>query len=578
MKKRNINLDIIRTIAIFFVISVHFFLNTPFYTKILHSRIDIVLLFIRYIFFTCVPLFLLLTGYLQDREEVNKKHYLKLTKIIVSYLIIGLICLSFKRHYLNDEFTQIEAIMQIFNFNADKYSWYVNMYIGLFLMIPFLNKMINPLSKKEHAHLILILIIISSLPYTFNNFLVNGNMLNTFPSWWQTVYPLLYYVLGRYFKKYKIKSSKPKLTIILLIVLLSETLLIYFYSYERAFEQLYLNSYSNLFTVIISSTLFLLILNTKFKTQNKLIENISKVSFEMYLLSYIFDTVIYQNIPLKFINGYSYIINYFIYVPLVFISSYLSALIINFISSKLSILINKIIKKKPKKLLVELLIILTLIGISILFKRQNNNAFIKKSTLKPRYNIENKIQDVKYKNKVIIIGDSRMTLILENQKYLNIPINFSFIALSGARIYWIKGQAVQSLIEMLDNRNHSVKYHVVLNMGVNDLNDNLTAIYHAVEYKELYTYLTNKYPDVKFYTLSVNPINEITIENKWPGQKRTNQKIERFNSYIHYSVKDAKYCDSNSSINFGMIDGLHYTNETNRKILNYIVNDCLEYE
>lgn len=38
MKKRNINLDIIRSIAVFSVLSVHFFLNNGFYTEIIKGK------------------------------------------------------------------------------------------------------------------------------------------------------------------------------------------------------------------------------------------------------------------------------------------------------------------------------------------------------------------------------------------------------------------------------------------------------------------------------------------------------------------------------------------------------------
>lgn len=37
-KQRNINLDIIRCVAVFFVISVHFFLNNGFYSEIVVGK------------------------------------------------------------------------------------------------------------------------------------------------------------------------------------------------------------------------------------------------------------------------------------------------------------------------------------------------------------------------------------------------------------------------------------------------------------------------------------------------------------------------------------------------------------
>ena len=61
--KRKFGIDLIRCIAIFFVVSVHFFINTKFYRSDTTSPYLIPLFIIRNLFFTCVPLFLLLTGY-----------------------------------------------------------------------------------------------------------------------------------------------------------------------------------------------------------------------------------------------------------------------------------------------------------------------------------------------------------------------------------------------------------------------------------------------------------------------------------------------------------------------------------
>ena len=74
MKKRNINIDLIKCIAVFSVLSVHFFKNTDFYNKTITNSLYLGVFF-RTLFMICVPLFLITTGYLMKNKELNKKYY-----------------------------------------------------------------------------------------------------------------------------------------------------------------------------------------------------------------------------------------------------------------------------------------------------------------------------------------------------------------------------------------------------------------------------------------------------------------------------------------------------------------------
>ena len=37
------------------------------------------------------------------------------------------------------------------------------------------------------------------------------------------------------------------------------------------------------------------------------------------------------------------------------------------------------------------------------------------------------------------------------------------------------------------------------------------------------------------------------------------------------------YCDAYHDLDFDTDDGLHYTRETNKKIIKYITDDCIKY-
>lgn len=187
-------------------------------------------------------------------------------------------------------------------------------------------------------------------------------------------------------------------------------------------------------------------------------------------------------------------------------------------------------------------------------------------------------QDI-YKNKVIIIGDSRMSLIDDNINDYNIPVNYSFIAKSGTKIDWFVSDAMPLLEKVLDSNKDNI-YHVVINMGVNDINNVQNVKDKALEYFSYYKELIEKYPNVNFYFLSINPTIKSLMDVYWAKMNISNDNIELFNDTLAKKIITNKkdsifYCDSYNNINFKTYDGLHYRKETSQKIINFIVKDCV---
>lgn len=182
--------------------------------------------------------------------------------------------------------------------------------------------------------------------------------------------------------------------------------------------------------------------------------------------------------------------------------------------------------------------------------------------------------------KIIIVGDSRMEYI-ENDDEIKVPFNFRFVAKSGMKIAWLKDEALDKVDSILKEEKY--KYDIVVNMGVNDLNDDkYKGDDIANEYFDIYLKLAQDNPNVKVYILSVNPINETKINKTWSTNNRTTSEIKKFNKTIKSRLnEDGKdnmyYCDSYNSLKFKTKDGLHYTQDTNREIIDYIANKCVQY-
>lgn len=113
----------------------------------------------------------------------------------------------------------------------------------------------------------------------------------------------------------------------------------------------------NLFTVIISVMIFSILYTVKFENKilTKVVSTISMLTLEMYLISWMIDKVIYNELNLRFDGITDYVINYFICIALVFFSSFIFSYFINkvttFIVKKLKPLYDCCYKKKQRGLI-----------------------------------------------------------------------------------------------------------------------------------------------------------------------------------------------------------------------------------
>lgn len=224
-------------------------------------------------------------------------------------------------------------------------------------------------------------------------------------------------------------------------------------------------------------------------------------------------------------------------------------------------------------LLIIILILLSLILIVIL----NSDSYQECTTA---YNDKHSHKNNVNNDKVIIVGDSRMEYIVDDES-IELPSNFEFIAKSGMTITWLKDTALEELYEIIDNKEEEYKYHVLFNMGVNDLSSDIKDTQRADEYFDIYKEISEKYKDINIYLLSINPIDENIINDNFSTNKRTTEKIENFNQELIDNILKEKldnvyYCDSYNNMSFETPDGLHYNKETNIKIIDYIANKCLK--
>ena len=89
------------------------------------------------------------------KKTLSGSYYKGIIKIIVIYVMAAIAHILYKHFVLFNDYTLGKSIIEILNFKAANYSWYVEMYIGLFLIIPFLNLAYNGLTTKNTSRFLL---------------------------------------------------------------------------------------------------------------------------------------------------------------------------------------------------------------------------------------------------------------------------------------------------------------------------------------------------------------------------------------------------------------------------------------
>ncbi|WP_311482665.1 acyltransferase family protein [uncultured Anaerococcus sp.] len=313
--QRNIGLDLTRILAFLSVVSVHFFLNTDFYKIPIKGKRMLVLATLRTSFMVCVPLFLLLTGYLVSYKKISleaeslKKYYKKIIPVLLSYVLAMGLVFVILRLRGDGSYNLQKVIFGILGYK--EYSWYVNMYIGLFLLSPFLANIWTSIGdKKTHLILISVFSVLTIGPTVFNIHdltslksifaAYDDNKINhILPGWWFNLFPLTYFFLGAYLRTYvnfkKLRPAKVLLALVLIIFVSSAYNI--WRSHGGVFQTRLWNSWGSLQNTA-SSVAFFIFINSISPTNigeisQKILAYLSKLTFSAYIISAATDKIIY---------------------------------------------------------------------------------------------------------------------------------------------------------------------------------------------------------------------------------------------------------------------------------------------
>jgi len=363
LKVRNPAMDIVRCFALFCVISVHFFLNSGFYNETVSGEKMYILTLMRSFFMICVPLFMLLSGFLSRKKKITKSYYFKLSYTLGIYILASIACLIYRIYIKGEDIAISQILYGFFSFENAPYSWYIEMYIGLFLLSPFLNVLYNNIdSKRKKQVLVLTMILLTAIPSITNIYQPNiewflnpassSKYLHILPDWWITLYPITYYFIGCYLSEYKIKLRVRYQVLLLFLVIILNGTFNFYRSYNSTFIQGFWQNYYGITQVIQTVLVFSIFANLNYSKfppiLSKFFAKISGLCLGGYLVSWIFDNYFYPILIEKIPKMTDRLPFYFVMVPLVFACSLLLSWVINLIYNLCENIVKSIFAKPQK--------------------------------------------------------------------------------------------------------------------------------------------------------------------------------------------------------------------------------------
>ena len=325
--------DLVRSLACFFVVGAHFYLNMGYYNEPMQGGRMFTMTAFRWLFVTAVPLFFMLTGYFMKNRTFGSKHYRGIIPLLISYTVIS----TGKMILYNRLFGKMYGIKEMFiNLGNYQIAWYMGLYICVFLLVPFLNKAWYALSETEQNALLITLVFLCAVYPVFRYIA---------PSYFTGIYPVLFYFLGIAVSDRKWHVNRMVLLAVLIVTVILEAFISMNFTSTGVFDWNLISTadgtYGTLFISICTVCIFLMLydVSVRGKALRTLLASISRVSFEIYLFAGAFDALIYGYAK-RYLTGPQEAFWWFLVtVPLSFICAYVSSVIFRFIVSHIQNLI-----------------------------------------------------------------------------------------------------------------------------------------------------------------------------------------------------------------------------------------------
>ena len=329
MKDRLLNIDVLRVIAVIFVLIVHLLSNTNFwmfsYSGIVNQTNFVFFsVFLISLLETAIPLFLVVSGYCNAKKVSFEKN--RLIKNVIRIYIPYIICcgIYLLTNCIVHDFSSLrEYIILAISFDLP-YMWYLGAYLLLLLLMPFLNKVFVNLKQSEQKFILIVLFIFIIIPETVNAY--GGKIICDY--YIQGLDFIFYYFIGCYLHDLEYSTKN-------LYILNFVTGIIFFVYYlTLPLTQNLVVSRNHFVIFMLTITLFvdafILFKNCK---RNTVVSLFAQKSLLIYMLSWNFERLFYHyfGVELFSLN----FIRCFIFICVELLTVFSFSLLLDFILKKL---------------------------------------------------------------------------------------------------------------------------------------------------------------------------------------------------------------------------------------------------
>lgn len=294
-KERNASVELLRILAMLMIIIMH----CMAWSGALYDQSEQLEHFYWLIEAMCVPsvdVFVLISGYYLVTSRFKARNLVRILGTVWSYAFL---CSLLNAVLVGETITAFAIFKMLFPVLTKQY-WFVNAYLALYILSPFLNKLIHSLDKKQFSFLLAFLLIILVIRPT------------VLPKRWaqdqsaglSVFFFIVMYFLAAWIRLYFNQDGKQSFVFIIIYFVLSILLTVSRWvilalgiNHETAIRYY---SYDSVF--VVSQALFLLLffLN-RVHISGRLaliINRISKCSFAAYIIHYPFNRSIWSLIPI----------------------------------------------------------------------------------------------------------------------------------------------------------------------------------------------------------------------------------------------------------------------------------------
>lgn len=194
---RNSNLELYRIIVMLLIVAHHFVVNSGVIDVMYENPLGASSMYL-FLFGawgkTGINCFMLITGYFMCKSNITLKKYVKLiTEVLFYNITISLVFYIFGIGSIKDI---IDGLLIVRNVDSNNF---IACFLLFYLLIPFLNILLQNITQKQHQHLILLLAFL----YIFLGTMPKFSVVMNYVSWFSFLYIVAAYVRTNPIKKRK---------------------------------------------------------------------------------------------------------------------------------------------------------------------------------------------------------------------------------------------------------------------------------------------------------------------------------------------------------------------------------------